>query len=74
MRMFCCCPKAYETDHPLHELRFRTYSNNSGGIEHPGFGPHFETHPEPVFSPEEREALDEEGIEIMDFPLLPKDN
>ena len=36
-----------------------------------------EAEPEGIYgraTPEEREALDEEGIEIMDFPLLPKDN
>lgn len=36
-----------------------------------------EAEPEGIYgraTPEEREALDEEGIEIMDIPWLPKDN
>ena len=36
-----------------------------------------EVEPEGIFgqaTAEEREALDEEGIEIMDMPWLPKDN
>lgn len=36
-----------------------------------------ESEPEGIYghaTPEEREALDEEGIEIMDIPWLPKDN
>ena len=36
-----------------------------------------EVEPEGIYgqaTPEEREALDEEGIEIMDVPWLPKDN
>ena len=36
-----------------------------------------EAEPEGIYghaTPDEREALDEEGIEILDIPWLPKDN